>query len=117
MGDHQLPDDVAQLADVPRPGVSQEGGASPRGQARFDTARIRQSAAKIIGEHQDVLGPVAQRRHVELESVETVEQVFAETAVLDHMRQVFVGGGDDPRPGAHLGGAPEAAEMTGFEHP
>ena len=52
------------------------------------------------GQRQDVLGPLAQRRDVELDHVQPVEQVLAEAARLDLLFQVAVGGGEDARVGA-----------------
>jgi hypothetical protein len=50
----------------------------------------------VIGKRRDFLAPLAQRRQMEPDDVQAVEEVFAEPA-LGHQRvQIGVGGGDDP---------------------
>lgn len=48
-----------------------------------------------------MFGAPAQRRQMQGDDVETIEQVFAETSVADHVFKIEVGGGKD----AHIGAA------------
>ena len=48
----------------------------------------------MLGERLDIVGPVAQRRHIEVNDVEPVEQVAAEAASVRLLREAAVGGGD-----------------------
>ena len=70
---------VAQLAHVSGPGVARQaigdGGRKPR----LAAGELRDEGA---GQRQDVLGPLAQRRDIEFDHVEPVEQVLAEAARL-----------------------------------
>ena len=50
---------------------------------------------EVLGQRQDVLGAVAQRRQVDVDDVQPVEQVLAEAAVRQALFQILVGGGDD----------------------
>jgi hypothetical protein len=83
--------------------VSGEG--SPGG------ASARPSAGTAVGNQTHVLGPPAQGGQAHGEDVEPVEQILAEFAFLDHLRQVAVGGGDDAH--IHLDG-PVAAHSLEF---
>ncbi|OKO20268.1 hypothetical protein AM484_002319 [Pseudomonas aeruginosa] len=51
---------------------------------------------QFVEQQGDVFHPLAQRRHLDGEYVEAVVEVFAESAVLDHLLEVLVGRGDDP---------------------
>ena len=49
----------------------------------------------VLDEQRNLLAALAQRRHVEADDVEAVEEVFAKAAVGDELFEVGVGGGDD----------------------
>ena len=59
-------DDVAQLADVPGPGVAQQRARAPRGvEPRLERAGSRSnSREEVVDEQRDVLAPLAQRRQL-----------------------------------------------------
>ena len=46
-------------------------------------------------QHRNVFAAIAKRRHNDVDDIETVEQVLAESALLDHLPQVPVRRGDD----------------------
>ena len=101
--DRRALDRVAQLAHVAGPAIATASAPRPPSTARAPGARAaggeeRQEAPR---QAQDVLGPLAQRRHADLDDVEPVEQILAEVAGLDVGLDVAVGGGDD----ADVGGA------------
>ena len=68
--------------------------------------------ALALGElaHQqvDVLGSLPQRRQADGDDVEAVVEVGPEAALVDHLLQVLVGGGDD----AHIDAARPAAAQA-----
>ena len=71
----------------------------------------------MLGQGEDVLGPLAQRREVDLDGVEPVEQVLAE-ALLPRLRlDVRVGGRDHPHVDALVAGAAHPLELAGLQHP
>ena len=47
------------------------------------------------GQHRDVLGPIAQRRHRDGDDVEPIEQILSKPFLLDHLREILIGRGDD----------------------
>ena len=51
-------------------------------------------AQEVIGQQRNVLAPLAQRRHVERNHVQPVEQILAKIAALDLLLQILVGGRD-----------------------
>ena len=95
---HRPLHDVGELADVARVGV---GGEEPLGlgrEAHQRLAELRGEALEEVAEEQrDVLAPLAQGRHADLDDVEAVVEVLAEAARLHLLAEVAVGGGDDAR--------------------
>ena len=49
----------------------------------------------MVGQQRDVLDAISQRRDADVEHVEAEEQVLAETALLDQLRQILVAGRDN----------------------
>src|SRR5438309_6026089 len=87
---------VAELADVPGPLVRLEalqggGREAPRRQAR----PLGELIAKVLHQPRDVAGALAQRRDVDRDDVESVQQVLAEPPLPDFLVEVLVGRGDD----------------------
>jgi hypothetical protein len=62
-----------------------------------DAARglVAEAGEEVLGEQGHVVEPVAQRRHLDLDHVEAVIEIFAERAAADHLGEVAVGRGDD----------------------
>ena len=71
----------------------------------------------MLGQEEDILAPLAQRGQVHAEDVEAVVEVLAERPRRHRLRQVLVGGGDDPDVGPEGRGAPHALELVLLEHP
>src|SRR5262249_12432248 len=46
---------------------------------------------KVCGEHRNVLGTIAQRRQLDSDDIQSIEQVFLEATFVNHPDQVFVG--------------------------
>ena len=76
----------------------------------------REPAHEELGQRRDVVLAVAQRRHLDRDDVEPVEQVLAELALLHHLAQVAVGRGDDAHVHAQRAGAAEPLELVLLEH-
>ncbi len=103
---------VLQLADIAGPVQALEllggAGAEDLGLATQLLGRLGEEVG-----HQDgyVLAALPQRRQVDTDDVEAVEQVLAEAPLADQFLQVLVGGGDD----AHidLGGGDPADPVEG----
>ena len=90
-------DHVAELPDVPGPWIGEQDrpGIAPQrlGGKPIVRARLGQ---KALGQQDDVVAPLAERRHGEREDGEPVIEVLAKGAPTSCRRQVGVGGGDDP---------------------
>ncbi len=71
---------------------------------------------EVLGEQGDVLLAVAQRRKLEADDVQAVEEVFAEAAFFDGLLQVDVGGGDDAHVHLDLLGSAEMHEAAVLQH-
>src|SRR6185295_7097653 len=88
-------DQVLQLTDVPRPPVLLEHAHRRIGDALdFLPEAGVVAAQEEIGELRDVLGALAQRRQLDRDDVDSIEEIFAEAAVLHRLLEIDVGGGD-----------------------
>ena len=91
----RVADGVLQFADVPRPRVRLQR-RERRGVHCADVlaeAAVRR-AQKVVHEQRDVAAALAQRRQLDREAVEPVEQVLAELPGGRQRVEVLVGGGD-----------------------
>src|SRR5262249_53864984 len=83
--------------------------------ARDPTGRTTDAAADVgeerFAERQDVLAPLAQRRQSDREHIEAIVEILAELPVGDRLRQIAVGGGDDPRVGPQPARAAEPLKL------
>ena len=70
-----------------------------------------------MGQDQDVLGTLAQRRDRDLEYVEAVIEVLAEALPRDGVGEVAVGRGDEAHIGLERAGPAQALELPLLEHP
>ena len=73
--------------------VSSTPGATPSMRLPARCACLRD---EVLDQRRDVLAPLAQRRNVDRDHVEPVEEILLEPAVGDHLPEVAVGRGDDP---------------------
>jgi hypothetical protein len=107
---------VAQLADVAGPVVGVEARARFRREVeRGAVEALAEEREEVFDEGGDVVAAVAERRDVERDDVETVEEVCAEAAGGDVLGEVAVGGGDDADVGLAVACGADAAEATLFE--
>src|SRR5450830_1067791 len=92
---------VAQLADIARPTVVEQRLASFIAEApRRSGVFLDEASEEAVGQGQDVFAAFAQRRQVQGDDVEAVQQVFAEAAVAHHVFEIQVGGRKDAYIGA-----------------
>ncbi len=97
LGEHHGPaDDVAQLADVARPGISGETLEERRRDASDGLAELLVCLAEeVLDEQRDILDAIAERHEMQPDAVEPVEQVLPEPTLLHQLGRVTVGGRDD----------------------
>src|SRR5207249_317608 len=89
-------DQIFQLADVARPPVLLQDSHRGIGHALNSLAEARVVAPQEkIREQRNIFRPLTQRRQLDRDDVDSIEQVFAEPAVLDGLLQVDVGRGDE----------------------
>ena len=95
-GDGPL-NDVLELADVTWPGIGLEDSDRIRGESLgFDAETNTGSLDEVAGELGKIVGPLAQGRQVEVEDVETVEEVLSEGTFLDVSPEIPVRCRHDP---------------------
>ena len=87
---------VGELPHVAGPAVQHQVLHRFLGEAQVALAAfLRVLLQVVIGKRRDLHAPLAQRRQVEADDVEAVEEVFAEAALGDQGVEIGVGGGDD----------------------
>ena len=115
--DNAALDGVFQLADVAGPLVVHQQAERFGGElAGLEAVFFGVELEEMRGEQRDILLAVAQRRQVERDDVEAVEEVFAEAALFDGLLQVDVGGGDDADVDLDFVGAAEMHEAAVLQH-
>src|SRR6185312_16671657 len=87
---------VLQLTHVARPAVrekrSADGARERRGSIRSIRSIIAQSPQEVLGEPDDVVAPVAQRRQLDGSAAQSKVEIAAKGSFLHHSRQVAMGG-------------------------
>ena len=76
----------------------------------------RYFAEEVLGQQRNVFVALAQRRQVNRDDVDAVEQVLAELALRDHLGQILIGGGDDAHRRLELFDAAQPAELPLLQH-
>src|SRR5437660_3808426 len=92
--------DVLELADVARKVIALELLQRRRRETRrrgapLGTRRRRKTLEDGARDEADVVAALPQRRHRELDDVDAVEEILAETARRDELRELLVRGADD----------------------
>ena len=77
---------------------------------------LRVLADEVFDEYGDVLAPLAQRRDLDRDHVEPVEEILLELALGDELPQVAVGGGDHADVDALGALRPERLELALLQH-
>ena len=72
---------------------------------------------EVLGQQRNVGGPLAQRRQLDVDHVDAVEEVLTETAFGDRFAQVFVGGQDHARVDREGLRAADLLELQILQHP
>ena len=104
---------IFQLADVARPLVVHQDAEGFRGEAGGFGAVFRGvELEEVLSEQGDVFAALTERRKLQHDDVEAVEEVFAEAAVFDGLLEVDIGGGDDADVDLDLTGAAEVHEAA-----
>ena len=95
--DHRPLHDIPQLADVAGPGVLlQRGHVVPGDRVNPLAKRLPEFGDEAPHEERYIFGALAQRRHLDGEDVEPIEQVLAKCFLGDPLLEIPVRGRDDP---------------------
>ena len=87
---------VGQLPDISRPAIQDQELHRFFGEAEIALAVLQRVLAQVVvGERGNFDAPLPQRRDVQRDDIETIEEVFAEPALGDQAVEVGVGRGDD----------------------
>ena len=109
---------LRKLSDVSRPVILEERlsclARQPSGGPAERPADLLQ---KGLAQRHDVGRTFAQRRNLDVEDPEAVEQVLAKVAALDGFAQVAVGGGDDADVRLQEARPAEPLELAFLQHP
>ena len=85
-------DDVLQFADIARPGIAFQRVQGRGGQARrFAVHPLAVQAQEMLGEREDVVGAVPQRRQPHLGNIQPIQQIPAKPSGRHCLIQVDVG--------------------------
>ena len=117
--DHGALDGVAELADVPGPGVALEHVHERGGR---DALHVLAGLGvelldEVVDEERHVLAALLERRQPDGEDVEPEVEVLAEPPAADLLLQVPVGGADDAHVHLHLGAPAQPPDLPLLEHP
>jgi hypothetical protein len=110
--------DILQFSNVAWPGIGYE---SVHVLLPYAFEGLRQFALKVLKEmgddERDVLASLTERRNVDRQDVQSVEEIFPEAMVGDLLHQVPIGGGDQPYIDVDRPGASDALEFMLLQHP
>src|SRR5712691_4693664 len=114
---HRALDDVLELAQIAGPRIALEEVERFRGEAVHALVDLGLGLAKeMMGEHGNVLGPVAQRRKGDGERVEAVEEILPELADGERLLEITIGGGDDAHPNLARDHVPHGLDLARLQH-
>ena len=94
--DDETPDEVLQLADIPRPRVFQEEREGVRGELHGALVLATKFVQEVSCEERDRFPPLAKGRDADLDHIEAVVEILSELAVAEGNFEVPVGRSDDP---------------------
>jgi enoyl-CoA hydratase/carnithine racemase len=103
LAEHDRTEDrVFKLADIPGPSIGRkQAHRFGRNRAHLLAFLRRKTGDEAAHEIGQILHAVAQRRYRDGEDMQAVEQILAELAGADQLKQVAVGGGDQPEVDLH----------------
>src|SRR4030095_695933 len=88
---------IFELPDIARPRVAEEAFHGGGAQAQDAVLSSGEAGQEVLGQEGNVLAAFAERWQRHGDHVEAIEEIFAETALADHLREIAVRGGEDAR--------------------
>ena len=71
----------------------------------------------MVREFWDVLRPFPQRRGIELNDIQTIEQVLSKLVLLHHRQEVSISGGDQPDVRFKIARSSDSLELSFLKNP
>src|SRR5438045_2581687 len=106
---------VRQLAHIARPAVSEQALPAALGNRLVrHTMALLQARQQRLGQLQDVAAALAERRKMKAEEVESMKQIFTESAFGDDLLEIAIGRRDDADVCGHFAGAAQPADSAVF---
>src|SRR3989454_6010320 len=110
-------DHVAQLANVPGPAIAEKSRAGVgREGLRWQAVLGAGAGQEVVGQEQNILAALAERRHPERQHREPVVEVLPEPPCPCGAREVLVSGSDDPHVDRFAPRAPEPPHGPLLDH-
>src|ERR1044072_9324054 len=107
---------MLKLADVAVPGVGFEQLLRPLRDAQAPTRLPAELLDEVLDQLGDVFTALAERGQLDGDDRDTIEEVFAEAALLAHRREVAIGGRDDARVHSGFFGSADGSDFTFLQH-
>ncbi len=111
-------DQVLHLANIPRPGISDENIHGLGGDA-FDLLPhvAREVLRKVAYQEWDIFRVLAQRGNMDGKYIQPVEKIGAERLIVDHRAEVAMGGRNETRIAVQGSRAAQAFELALLQNP
>src|SRR5262249_30047565 len=77
---------------------------------------LGESLNEMPGEFSDILRTFPQGRDIELDDIQTIEQIFPKLVLLHHRDEVSVSGGDQPDVGFEIAGPSNPLKLSFLKH-
>src|SRR6266536_6386180 len=109
---------VFELPDIARPMIALEHRHRVRRHSSHVFAELLAELLEEMGdEERDVLAAVAQRRELDRNHVQAIEEILAEDTFLHRALEVTVGGGDEPHVYLDVPGIADASNLAELDRP
>ena len=72
----------------------------------------REPVRQVLREQRDVVAPLAQRRERDREDIQSIVEIVPESILPDFVRQITIGGGNDPHVDVHRARAAQSLELS-----
>ena len=93
---HTALDHVLQLPDIPRPRMPRQSAQEPRRHvALLLLVNLGKHAQEILRQQWNVVGAIAQRRHLDFDHRDAEVEVLAKRSLPNHLLQVTIGSTND----------------------
>ena len=96
-GEQHLPQDIRELTNIAGPAVVDQSLRGARAESPPDAFLPTDRVEKMLNQQGDVRPPLAQRRQVDADHIQTIEEIRSKDALSHQVLEVRIRGADDPR--------------------